>query len=474
MIRRPFSHAGSEPGALPRVLLIGAILVAAVLAISSGLVAADPEWALAGTVAVAVFVIVFVRTEFGLYILLLSMLLSPEIILGGKGGLAERREIALRMEDLLLFVIALTWLGKTAVNKELGLIARTPLNPAILAYIFTQLLATLWGMLTGSVTTIAGLFYVVKYVEYFFVYYMVVNNLRDKEQTWRLVATAFLTAAIVSANGIMQIPTGRRISAPFEGAVGEPNTLGGYLLLMIAIGAGIVLETQRYRIRFLGVGLLLLMGVPFMYTLSRASYLGFIPMVLALTVLTSRRRLMLGVLAVTLAFAPIVMRAAPEPVTRRIEKTFRPERHLTTVEIGGVAFDPSTSQRLFAFKQATEAWMLKPFLGYGVTGFRFVDAQYPRVLVESGVIGFAAFAWLVWLLFREGLTAYRTLADPEERGLALGFLAGLVGLLVHAVGSNTFIIVRIMEPFWFFAAVVITLTRFEIPETAPPSRLARW
>ncbi len=440
---------------------------------SRGLVAADPEWALAGAIAAAVFVVVFVRTEFGLYILLLSMLLSPEIVLGGRGGLAERRELVIRMEDLLLFVIAFTWFGKTAVNKELGLIARTPLNAAILAYIFTQLLATLWGMLTGTVKTAAGFFYVVKYIEYFFVYYVVVNNLRDREQIWRLVATAFFTAAVVSVNGIAQIPTGRRVSAPFEGAVGEPNTLGGYLLLMIAVMAGIVLETQRDRVRFGGIVFLALAGVVFVYTLSRASYLGFIPMVLTLTLLTTRRRLMLGVLAVTLAVTPLIIQAAPQPVVKRIQKTFQPERHLTTVEIGGVALDPSTSQRLFGFKQAIEAWTLKPFLGYGVTGFRFLDAQYPRVLVETGIIGLAAFAWLIWALFRESLTAYRVLLDPNERGLVLGFLAGLVGLLVHAIGSNTFIIVRIMEPFWFFAAVVVTLARLEFPGAAPLLRPVR-
>jgi len=54
-----------------------------------------------------------------------------------------------------------------------------------------------------------------------------------------------------------------------------------------------------------------------------------------------------------------------------------------------------------------------------------------------------------------------------ERGLALGFLAGFIGLLVHSFGAATFIIVRIMEPFWFLAAIVIVLAEpKELPE--PP------
>jgi len=37
----------------------------------------------------------------------------------------------------------------------------------------------------------------------------------------------------------------------------------------------------------------------------------------------------------------------------------------------------------------------------------------------------------------------------------LGFLLGFLALLVHAIGSNTFLTVRIMEPFWLFAALVV-------------------
>ena len=43
--------------------------------------------------------------------------------------------------------------------------------------------------------------------------------------------------------------------------------------------------------------------------------------------------------------------------------------------------------------------------------------------------------------------------------LAIGFLAALVGTLVHGIGANTFIIVRIMEPFWLLAGFTIVLLR---------------
>ena len=131
--------------------------------------------------ALAVFLVVFVKTEFGLYLVLFSMLLSPEFG-SSVGGVAESRRIVIRSEDILLLVVAFSWLAKTAVNKELGLTLKTPLNRPILAYVAATAIATLIGYMSGTVSGMGGFFYVLKYVEYFVVYYMVVNNLVDRRQ----------------------------------------------------------------------------------------------------------------------------------------------------------------------------------------------------------------------------------------------------------------------------------------------------
>ena len=47
--------------------------------------------------------------------------------------------------------------------------------------------------------------------------------------------------------------------------------------------------------------------------------------------------------------------------------------------------------------------------------------------------------------------------DDFTAGLSVGFLAGYLGLLGHALSTNTFIIIKIMEPFWFIAAIVLSL-----------------
>src|SRR5713101_4590647 len=424
------------------------------------------DFAFVLAIALAVFLVVFIKTEVGLYLVIFSMLLSPELGSAG-GGLAEGRRIIVRTEDVLLLVVAFSWFAKTAVNKELGLTVKTPLNQAISIYIAATAIATLVGYATGTVGGLGGFFYVLKYVEYFVVYYMVVNNLGDRPQAWRLVTAAFLTAVIVSLIGAAQIPSGQRVSAPFEGREGEPNTFGGYLLLMMAIAGGIALETKRVRVRAVCLGLILLMALPFAYTLSRASFLG-VPFVLGtMALFSTRRRLVVSALVVTIVASPLVITLLPKPVVDRLLYTFQPETGQATVRLGRIAFDPSTSARLISVQSALAGWTKRPFLGYGVTGFGFMDQQYARTLVETGILGLGAFLWLVWSVLRSGVGAIRSLRDDDERGLALGFVAGFVGLLVHAIGANTFIIVRIMEPFWFFAAIVIALPGLVLAETAP-------
>jgi len=453
------------------LVIAGVLLAIGVIFMWRGFEALSLDRLIFGVAGLVLFTLVFLRSEFGLYVVVFSMLLSPEFSLAG--GLAERREAAVRVEDLLLVIIGVAWLAKTAINKEVGLVAKTPLNRPIAVYIGSQLIATLIGMVAGSVKTATGIVYVTKYVEYFVVYYMVVNNIEDLKHAWRLVGAAFMTAAIVAANGLAQIPRGVRVSAPFEGDVGEPNTFGGYLLMMLAVAAGLAFTAETVKLRAVYAGLVGIMFVPFVFTLSRSSYLGAIPMTLTLFVLFPRRRV---ILAVLLAVGVIVAALAPpEAVTKRIKYTVQGAGG--GVGLSAAKLDSSTQERLESYEAAFEAWMSSPVIGRGVTGFRFVDAQYPRLLAESGILGFGAFCWLIISLISAIGHVYKTSPEPLVRGLAGGFIAAIMGLLVHAIGSNSFIIIRIMEPFWLFAALIISmpgLPQKEATPTRPAQKLDAW
>lgn len=83
---------------------------------------------------------------------------------------------------------------------------------------------------------------------------------------------------------------------------------------------------------------------------------------------------------------------------------------------------------------------------------------------QRGCAKVSVFLWLIYSLYSRAIEAYRKSKDRFCKGLTLGFIAGLVAMLTHAIGANTFIIVRIMEPFWFLAAIVIMLPALEMQE----------
>ena len=438
---------------LPLVLLLFVLVSFAVVIPSLSPVKAV---ALAG--GVVVFVLSFVSTEIALYILIFSMLLSPEFIVG-MTGTSTGRGVTLRMDDFLLVVIGFSWLARMAINKELGLFLKTPLNKPIGFYLTLCLVSTLLGSIFGRVDLKTGFFYILKYFEYVIIFFMVSNHLRHRKQLRNYVWAMLLTCAVVSVIGMVNVPAGERVSAPFEGEVGEPNTFGGYLVFMICICAGLYLATTSFRNQLLCAFLILLFSVPLFYTQSRSSYLAAIPAVLSFIWLSKKRYWVLPVILLIGLLLPYI---APHPAKERVAYTFTQGRdRKDVVSIGGVKLDTSTSARIISWQEAVEDLKEHPILGYGVTGYKFVDAQYVRVAAEIGLVGLMVFLFLMATIFRESLRVQREAKDPFNRGLAIGFVAGFIGLLFHAIGANTFIIVRIMEPFWFVAAMVMAIPSLE-------------
>jgi len=128
------------------------------------------------------------------------------------------------------------------------------------------------------------------------------------------------------------------------------------------------------------------------------------------------------------------------------------------MRIGGVKFDTSTSARFGSWIGAlTTDFIKRPLLGWGVTGKGFMDAQIPRVLVETGLIGLAAFLYLLYSIFKAAYQRLKESVDSHSKGLIAGYLSGFIALIFHCIGANTFIIVRIMEPFWLFTGIMIVL-----------------
>lgn len=409
-----------------------------------------------------VVVVAFSSVELTLYLLILSTLLSPELQFGGsvdtEGATTASRGVTLRVDDLILTVICLTWMFRMAARKELGLMRKTPINQPIAWYWLATLVATIIGFYNDRVGAY-GFFFVVKYLEYFVLFYMIINQVHDEAAIKRYIIVMLFTCFVVSILGIVEIPSGGRVSAPFEGDIGEPNTFGGYLVLMFGVTLGLFLNEVRGKKKWQLAGLMVLIIVPLAFTESRSSYLAFITMIGLFIVFSQHKRILIVFCLVGIMLTPFVI---PKNVVNRMAFTFGQAKEAGQFQVGGVRIDTSTSARLQAWgKVLAQDFFKHPLLGVGVTGGQFLDAQYPRVLLETGFIGLFLFLWLLrrmWVLLR---VCHRHLSDPGLRGVALGTLCGFGGLLVHALGSNSFIIVRIMEPFMILMGLLLTALLIE-------------
>lgn len=456
---------------------------------------------------IAVFLIVLVNLRLGLFLIVFSMLLSPELTVyeGGGGRLEASKPITIRVEDLILLLICAVWLVKTSVFDHIKVGYKTGINKYIFIYMGIVFISTFFGILTDKVSFKSGFFFTIKYLEYFVLFFMTVNIIKttgDKKYVEQLINAMFITAFIVCLYAIATMGTGSgRASAPFEGEVGEPNTLGMYLIIIGALAYGLIYNKigaiKEHRLW----GLIFILFIPFLATLSRVSYVALIPTLFMFGYLSKHKvwfvlctGLLIFVLPLTIPLmkqqiknlysqevkkmTQDIGQKVDSSATARIEKFFEDltskswDRILYTftqqekkwrrqARVLGARVDTSTTARIESWQKVARDFIDNPLLGTGTTGYAFVDGQYIKVLIESGLLGLAAFFTLIYQILKRSIHIYRSAVTPYYKGIALGFVCSLVGMITHALASNTFIIIRIMEPFCLLMGIVFMIPYLE-------------
>jgi hypothetical protein len=417
-----------------------------------------PFMILALALALVIGLVTFHNPENGLLIILFSMLLSPEISLANIPG----RPLTVRVDDLLIIAVFVAWLAHITVTRDWRGFTKTRLDLPILVLAVIFVLGTARGILSGSVNPLKAFFYLAKYIEYFILYWCVVNIVTTKDALSRYLTAGLITFIAVTLVAYSQFGQPVGVSAPFDKEGGEPASLGGYFLIIFALLISFMLHAPTAGKRLACLGLMLFLLAPFVKTLSRASYIAFAPMVLTLFLLTRKRKLKLGILLLAAAVIfPIVFRGLYADMARRLMVTFTGSHsaQFTSYQVGSQKItDQSALERITSWR-----WVLRNrfsrdqltmLVGSGVTGIGFVEGQFFLVLGEAGILGVLAFYWLLFRAFILCVTTYRAAEESIPQGLSLAGAGSIVALLVQSLTTNTFIIVRIMEPFWFLIALV--------------------
>ena len=436
------------------ISFLGAILLAFILTKTNA------TYAIAAAIGMGLILATFYNTKLAIYILIFSMLLSPEF--GSRSTTGSG--FTIRIDDILLAIIVFTWIGKMALYKEFKIIRKTPMHKAIIYYMVVCIISTGLGMLRGNVNYLTGSFFLLKYFEYFVVFFMVHSYITKKEEIRHFYYAILITFLAVVIVAISQIPSADRLTAPFEGEGGEPNTLGGYLLLIIAVNLSIIFYSnalQKLWIKRSVLAITMVAVIPFLLTNSRGSWVAGIPVAISYILLRKSRNITIIFVVMMLILAPFIL---PDTIIDRVTYTFQEQRGYARTlqeEVGGITLDTSASERVRSWRNAFQELPKHMIFGFGITGWRFLDAQYMRVLIETGVVGFLVFMFLLYSISNGIWQIHKQTNDIFFKALSLGLFIGMLGILFHCIGANTFIIIRIMEPFYLLCGMVFAIPKVE-------------
>ena len=418
----------------------------------------------ASIIAVFILAISFFSPYTGLTFLVFSMLLSPELKVAGVPG----RDVVVRIDDLLIFAVFFGWFARSVFTKKIEIVITEVLTPMFF-YTIICIISTYFGVTSGIVNFKKAFFYILKYTEYFIIYFLTTQIVQTRSQIKNLIMAFLLTSVIVNVHGISLIGKVPRIYAPFDApgaeatltggevGAGEANTYGGYLIIVISLLISLFCYSELPTTNFLYLFLIIFSLIPLAYTKSRSSYFSFVPMVLTIIFLTEKKRtLILGGVLLLFALSPIVFPSATATVVDRIKETFAGPTYSEeeAVILGFKVKELSALARVKSWKKAFFEFIpQRPIFGFGVTGVGLVDTQIPLIIGETGLLGLVTFLWLLFSVFKSSIFVFKTIQDPLLKSISLCVTSSLVGLLFHSVGANTFIIIRIMEPFWFLCGL---------------------
>jgi len=301
--------------------------------------------------------------------------------------------------------------------------------------------------------------------------YVAVDALGDGVEPDLFLAALVGVCALAALTGLVQVvtcwspPTTAGLPARFyrcdraRGFFSIYMTLAGVLTLMLLASAPRLLPGPGRRAILAPPWLIMVAGLAATYV--RGAWLGFGAGMGALILLARRGRAVVAiVLAGLIAFALV----GPAALQQRIRSMTDPQ-------------EPTIRERVYMWRSGAAMLQDHPWLGVGPGGvkrdyqrFALPEAVKKRtghvhntplqILVERGLVGFAAWLW-IWVAFyvRAGWILFR-LGDDRQgaRGLVVGSLAAITGFLVSGLSEYNFGDSEVVLVAWTLMAVPFAAT----------------
>lgn len=140
----------------------------------------------------------------------------------------------------------------------------------------------------------------------------------------------------------------------------------------------------------------------------------------------------------------------------------------------GTEVESSANERLQLWEDAFEIIPQHPILGTGFVTYRYLGRSadyldthnyYVKVTVETGLVGLALFAYLLWIIIREGIALFRESEDPLFQRLGLGLTAMMFCAIAVNFFGDRWMYQQISAYMWSYLALVSRARTIEAEQT---------
>ena len=295
-------------------------------------------------------------------------------------------------------------------------------------------------------------------------YFLIVNNIKTKNQWYNLLVVYVLAGLLVGLYGVYQnyfvsvtdtswvdedmfteIKT--RVYSTFD----NPNVLGQYLVMVIPVAFAMMWSEKGAIKKLFYLAVTAVMGACLIFTWSRAAWVGIMLAIGFYMVMKDRR--WASLLVVALLVMPFVL---PESIISRI------------TSLGNMK-DSSTAYRfsvwLSSLRMAKDYWLSGIGLGagafervyqkYALNGAGFAlhaHNFYIQLVVEMGVLGIVSFVALI-------ISAYKKIISIKDKNsvnnnIALAMGGALVGYMFQGVAENLWYNYRMILLFFIYLGIL--------------------
>jgi O-antigen ligase len=393
-----------------------------------------------------------------LYLLPFAIALSPEF--------PNPFVPKLRLSDILIASLILILLGNFAYQRRLPRLPKELLLP-ILLVLFLNFLSFFYGIAIGTLSGESlrrGIYYLGKRIEYLLLFFLAFNSVEVEDDLRLLVYSSLLASLLTSLYAIIQFRlTGGRATGTIEG---QPNILGAYLLLHIALAISLLSSPEGKRARLLFLSVFFLGTFAILYTFSRGTFVSLALLLFFSLLLKPSRKFAfaLSLIFLLFLFTPTVS----EKVKERIATI--PQEIALTLE-GRIT---SGGQSAFADRyggvisgEDLRIFKEHPWWGYGMgyLPLSYFDIWIFHELTYNGILGTLAFLGLLFFIVKNLFLCYKNEGiDDFPKWVALGLLLSILSLLIHSLTCATFYVIRPMEALWLLTGATLGRALYEYQE----------